>query len=489
MTTDKKPVTYPTFQTCMAEQGLEIPEDKLTALVTLGEKKLAQYAAELFDLAAAAIRDKAFEKSSLDKFLANLLSGLRAQKDALKSGIMGHPNFRRLESNYATVEAQVFQKDGQGLGTRVVNVTMEDIRKDFSTAGLPERSKLYDSLVTSEFHRPGGNANRVLQLVNDVGPNDVDVLEPLLVMGDEANIMVCTNSRPDVLCPPESDGKPAVDFRKLPKSYDLERAYRKAENSPLKGLQEQPLATKWLLGVGQPNARRPYHPQLNPSPVLPQFVESNPMLRVPVSTLAMLGLARSYTKFKVGARIAGFHTGGKHTLPTLVKNGEVATLDCTINDLHEAELHALGLYCALPWKGKDYAVAFDVPSAFVPVPTGDEQEDANAVLASKVAYQMMAIELGHELKQALRYARGMAVGCEQIQALLLKKFMLYVTPDLGSADQETLARKPLAKVSIVVTSDAPGSYLAKAAFVPHTFLGGVELTLKVQAQIDQGKKQ
>jgi type VI secretion system ImpC/EvpB family protein len=468
----------------LTEMGIKLPDEKVEQITTLTEAKLRSFDEAICELIRHAIQDCAnFGDKNLDEFLAAVIGGLKDRKNALKSAILAHPDFRALESNHAVVEEQVFQEDGQGLLVRVINVTPEDLRKDLADAGLAEQSKFYTTVVAAEYHRPGGQPNRIVHWLAPVGPNDVDIIEPMLAMGHEAHFALITTVLPEVVCPVDDPEDPPRDFSTLPQAGEIISEYRKLENAPLHGLQQTPQSTKLLLAVGRANARRPYHPKTNPCPSSSQFRETNDdPLRVPAGLLAAKSIARSYTEFGSGSRIAGVFGGGKHTRASVIRNGEVMSLDCIINEPQEESLKKCGLWAALPWKRKDYAVAFDSVSAFVPVPTGDARKDADAVLASKLAYSMLSIEYGHMLKKELRYCRGLTVNCQAVATIIEEKLKAYVTPDLNSASQESLARKPLESVSVTVTMPKPGVFLATATITPHILLAGAHVTLKIQAQ-------
>jgi type VI secretion system ImpC/EvpB family protein len=459
------------------------PQDKLAPIATLVDSKLKSCDAAVAEVIRTVIGDSAnFVDKHLDEFLAAMIAGLKLRKDRLKSAILGHPETRALESNYAAVEEQVFQQDGQGLRVRVVNVTPQDVRQDLADAGLVEGTRLYQSLVVNEFHRPGGQPNRIVHWLPKVGAQDVDLIKPLLQMADEAHFALITTARPEVVCPVEDPDELPADFQSLPPAIKIRGEFSKLENASLHSLQQDPRSTKWVLIVGQANARCAYDPQANPCPGSPQFKESNGELRVGAGLLVAKSVARSYTANTNGSRIAGVLGGGKQNLPGVIKNGEVMTLDCVIDELQETQLKKCGLMSFLPWKRKDYAVAFDSVSAFVPVMTGDARKDADAVLASKLAYTMLSIEFGHILKRELRYARGLTVDCDTIAAMIEKKLKLFVTPDLKAVSQEALARKPLESVTVTVTMPLPGIFLANATITPHTLLAEAHVKLKIQAR-------
>jgi predicted component of type VI protein secretion system len=421
-------------------------------------------------------------------------AGLLEKASALKSAIMAHLSFQELQRNHTVVERRVFQKDGGGLGVRVMNATVADVRKDFADAGNPELGEFYQAVVSDEYHRPGGKSNRVVHLLFPVGPNEVDVVDPILDMGNEAHFVVVSTARPEVVLP-DADEPPA-DFAGLTRSKpgQIASEYQKPENAPLHALNQDGKATKWVNAVGLANARKPFHPRSNPCPSSPQFKESNGPLRIPVSALASEAIARSYTRTgNNGSRISGFFGGGRHTLAAVVEDGEVMTLDCVLNYLQEQALHRCGLYCVLPWKRKNYAVGFDSVAGFVPVPTGDDQADANAVLASKVAYTMLSIEFGHLLKKELDAFRGLTVDCDSVRQVIESRLNVFVTPDIKALPknllerQDALARKPLARVEVKVTSSTPGVFHATADITPHTLLAGAHVTLKVKAEVSPKK--
>lgn len=471
--------------------GPKLAATSLAPIETLTEKKLKLHSDAVAHWVEAATEDSQnFSLKSTDEFLAAVKAGLEAGVNATKSAIMAHRSFRALERAHATVEEQVFQQDGQGLRVRVMSTTLSDIRKDLADAGKVDNSQVYQSLVANEYHRPGGKPNRIVHLVDEIGPNEVDVLDAFLEMADEAHFALLTQAEPGVVCPnDEKTGDAPRDYAKLPRTPEgIEKEYGKLENASLHSRQQQPNATKWVYAVGQTIARRPYHPKTNPAPTAKSFTESNGPLYLPVSTLLAKSISRSYTRNRNGYQISGIFNGGKHIRPAIVQDGDVMTLDCVINDKQEAALHRSGLYCVTPWKSKDFAVAFDSVSAFVPVATGDEQEDADARVASRLAYTMLSIELGHMLKSALRYARGTTQDVRSMAELIENQMKLLVTPDARSATEEMLARKPLAAVSVRVESPAPGVFVGTAQITPHMVMSEVQVSLKLTAELSSLKK-
>ncbi|MFO0852656.1 MAG: type VI secretion system contractile sheath large subunit [Gemmataceae bacterium] len=464
-----------------------IPDASLTSLKKLHQSRLKPFESPLAELTRAAVDDPTnFGNRKLDEFLASVIAELKAKRDAQKSAIIAHPKFRELERNHSVVRRRVFQKAGQGMRVRVVNASLADLRTDFADAGRPDLGWFYQQVIAAHYHRPGGEPIRTLTVADPVGAADAGVMTDLLGLAAEAHFVVLTTATPEVTA---MEGEEPADFAHLTTATPDQIAddYKKADNAPLHGLQQTPLATRWLYAVGQANARLAHHPKHHPHPRSPGFVESNGPLRIPVSAVVGEAIAASYTRFGNGSRISGVFAGGKHVLAAVVSGGEVQTLDCVLNELHEKALHDNGLYCLLPWKKKDYAVGFDSPTAFVPEPTGDAQADADAVIASKLAFVLLAVEYGHRLKKELRYARGQAITCDGMKRLIEQKLKLDITPDANSASQATLARKPLAKVKVTVTSPSPGVFVATAEIIPHTLLVGARVSLKLKAELSAAK--
>lgn len=475
----------------LAEAGCTLPAAQLAPLESFVASKLRPFGAAIAELIRSAVAESGnFRSQRLDEFLAAIIAGLKQRLSQQKSAMFADPAFVALERTNRAVEELVHQKDGAGVKQRVLNVRLGDLTTALANAnGDAERSAFYPPLCRNEFHRPGGRPNKYVVLLDDVGPEHSALLQALIAIGREGHAPVLASVKPAVFCPqdPERDAPPE-DFRDLPQQPpDLVAEYGKADNVPLHGVQASPHATHLALTVGKVVGRAPYHPLRNAAPRSEWFVESNGPLLIPSQVLLAKSLAASFTKFKTGVRLAGVHSGGKHTRPTVVAEGQVQTTEIEIDELLAKAFEQCGCICYLPWKHKDFVVNFNTPTAFVPRPSGDAATDGDATVASQLPNIMLSCQFGQLLKAKLRESLGQTVNEADLQRKLHAEFSKFVTPDLNSVDQATLARKPLAKVQVWVQQQLPGAFVATAQIQPHPLLNSAHVTLTLKAEISPNK--
>lgn len=483
--------TETTLVNRLKDVGCSVPAARIAPVETFVASKLKPFGEAITELLRSAVADSPnFRTKRLDEFLAAIIAGLKTRLSRQKSAIMGHAEFVRLERNNKSAEEIVFQKDGAGVKKRVLNVSLADMRTALADVnGDPERSAFYAPLCRDEFHRPGGKPNKFIVLNEDVGPGDAELLRALIRIGREGHSPVLASVKPGVVCPqnPSSD-QPAEDCRTLPtEPDDLIAEYQKPENAPLHGVQQSPDAIVLGLTVGKVIGRAPYHPAKNPAPRSEWFVDANGPLMIPSQTLLAKSLAASFTKYKTAVRIAGVHGGGMHTRPIVVAEGQVQTTEIEIDEPVEMALRKCGFISYLPWKYRDFVVNFSTPTAYVPVPSGDPVKDADAVVGSQLPFIMLSCQYGQMLKARLREALGQTVDEKTIKTMLLAEFNRFVTPDVNSVEQPTLARKPLAKVHIDVKQASPGVFHATAQIQPHMLMVGARVVLTLKAEVSPAK--
>jgi type VI secretion system protein ImpC len=475
----------------LKDVGCNVPAAQIAPVETFVASKLKPFGAAITELIRSAVADSPnFRTKRLDEFLAAIIAGLKSRLSQQKSAIMGHPNFIQLERNNKSTEEVVFQKDGTGVKKRVLNVSVADLRTALADAnGIPERAAFYAPVCRDEFHRPGGKPNKFIVLIEDVGPEYAELLRAVIAIGREAHAPVLGSVKPAVVCPqdPSSDTPPG-SFRDLPKEPDdLMAEYRKPDNAPLHGVQSSADATHLALAVGKVIGRAPYHPVKNPAPRSEWFLDTNGPLMIPSQVLLAKSLAASFTKYKTGVRLAGVHSGGMHTRPVVVADGQVQTTEIEIDELIEMALKKCGFISYLPWKYRDFVVNFSTPTAYVPVPSGDATKDADAIVGSQLPFIMLSCQYGQLLKAKLREALGQTVDDKTIKAMLQAEFSKFVTPDVNSVEQPTLARKPLAKVLVDVKQVSPGVFHATAQIQPHMLMVGARVILTLKAEVSPAK--
>lgn len=155
-----------------------------------------------------------------------------------------------------------------------------------------------------------------------------------------------------------------------------------------------------------------------------------------------------------------------------------------ISDRREKELSDLGFIPLVHCKGTDYAVFFAVQSVNKPRLYNSDEANANAKLTSQLPYILVTSRFAHYLKSMVRDKVGSFMSRTECQDYLQKWIMKYVVAS-DVAGAKTKARYPLrdARIEVVDVPGSPGTYRAIAYIKPHFQLEGVNISLRLVADL------
>jgi len=206
-------------------------------------------------------------------------------------------------------------------------------------------------------------------------------------------------------------------------------------------------------------------------------------------------LTDAFANYGWCAAIRGVEGGGlvedlpTHTFKT--DEGEVA-LKCptevAITDRREKELSDLGFIPLVHCKNTDYAAFFGAQSTQKPKKYDSDAANANSALSAQLQYMFAICRISHYMKTMMRDKIGSFTSALEVERYIHNWLMRYVV-DADDASQEVRAMRPLRDAAVEVSEvpGRPGSYRAVAFVKPHFQLDELSVSLRLVAELPQGK--
>jgi type VI secretion system protein ImpC len=158
-------------------------------------------------------------------------------------------------------------------------------------------------------------------------------------------------------------------------------------------------------------------------------------------------------------------------------------------DRREKELSDLGFIPLVHCKNTDYAAFFGAQSTQKPAKYDSDAANANAVLSAQLQYMFAVCRIAHYMKSMMRDKVGSFANTLEVERYLHNWLMQYVV-DADDASQEMRAQRPLrqAQVDVEEVPGRPGVFRAVAFVRPHFQLDELSVSLRLVAEMPQGKK-
>lgn len=437
------------------------------------------------------------------KGLRRQIEGHIAKIDDLVSGqlneVMHHEEFQKLEAAWRGLHHLVMETEtSTTLKIKVMNIKKDDLRRDLEDATEFDQSDLFKKVYEAEFGTFGGAPFGTL--IGDYEfsqhPQDVSLLAKISQVAAAAHAPFIAAASPKLFGWKNFTQMEGV--RDLAKIFDTEeyaqwQSFRNSEDSRFVGL----CLPHFLL-------RLPYGDETiqTESFRFEEKVEDKNAKKYLWGNAAYAFAAKLTEAFAMHGwcvAIRGVESGGlveglpAHTFKT--DEGQVA-LKCptelAITDRRWAELTELGYIPLVHCKGTDFAAFFTAQSANKPKQYYSDFATANARLSSQLPYLFATSRIAHYLKAIMRdKIGGLDLSTrERVSSYLNEWITNYVTPD-DTANADFKAKKPLrdARIDVEEIPGKPGYYKAIAFLRPHFQLEGLDISLRLVADLPQpGKK-
>lgn len=405
--------------------------------------------------------------------------------------IMHAPAFQKRESSWRGLQKLIKASITENTKIRLLQCNKQDLIKDFKSASDFDQSMLFKCAYESEYGTFGGVpfSAFVGDFEFDNTPQDIDLLEQISHVAAAAHAPFLSAAAPGMLSMNSfTDMARPRDMAKLFETTDYVRwrSFRQTDDSRYIGLTLPKVLGRMPYGAKTiPVESFSFEENIRESESGTDYLWVNAAYELTERVVS------SFEDYGWCAAIRGVEGGGLvNALPayTYVSDNGERLMQCptqvAISDRREKELSGLGFIPLVHCKGTDYAAFFAVQSVNKPRLYNSDEANANAKLSSQLPYILVTSRFAHYLKSIVRDKVGSFMSRMECQEYLQKWIMQYVVAS-DVAGAITKARYPLrdARIEVVEIPGSPGTYRAIAYLKPHFQLEGVNMSLRLVADL------
>jgi len=428
--------------------------------------------------------------------LEGVIAGRIAEIDDLLTAqvneILHAEPFQRLEASWRGLHYLVSNCDTSSmLKIRLLNASMEDLRRDLESAVEFDMSVLFHRVYEEEYGMLGGEPYAAL--IGDYEfsnhPEDVALLERFGNVAAAAHAPLISGASPKLFG--------WDSFEELESPRDLSKIFSTAEYVKWRAFRESEDARYVALTLPRILLREPYYPETAPVDTFCFREDASSRDRScylwgNAAYAFGVCLARAFARYSWCAMIRGVDGGGLvDTLSSVsfdTGEGSLALkgpIEVSVTDAREKELADLGLVPLVHRKGTDTAAFYSTPSCQKPKRYDRDEASANARLSAQLQYILCTSRFAHYLKVMMRDKTGRTMSAGECQDFLLRWLINYCVANPESLGIEGRARKPLrdARVEVREKRGRPGHYEAVVHLQPHFLLDELSASLRVITEL------
>jgi len=431
------------------------------------------------------------DKALVDAMIAEVDKRLTAQVNE----IMHHPEVQKLESSWRSLKFLVDRVDfRENIRVEMLNVSKEDLLKDFEDSPEVVKSGLYRLVYSNEYGVFGGKPYGLLLGNYDFGPGpqDIDLLRKCASVAAMAHAPFIANASPEMF------GE--QNFLNLPNLKDLKSLFEGPQYARWHSFRESEDAR--YVGLCMPRflLRLPYGEKTIPVKAF-NFNEDvvgqhDTYLWGHASTAFATRVADSFAKFRWSPNIIGPQSGGAVEMLPLHQYeamGEIQTkipTEVMLTERREYELSEEGFIGLVFRKDADNAAFFSANSAqkakfFGSTPEGKAAE-TNYRLGTQLPYMFIMTRLAHYVKVLQREQIGSWKERSDLERELNQWMSQYIA-DMDDPAPSVRSRRPLraARVTVEDVEGQPGWYRCSLQVRPHFKYMGASFTLSLVGKLDK----
>lgn len=431
------------------------------------------------------------DKALVDAMIAEIDRRLSSQVNE----ILHHPDVQKLESSWRSLRFLVDRVDfRENIRVEMLNVSKEDLLKDFEDSPEVVKSGLYRLSYSNEYGVFGGKPYGLMLGNYDFGPGpqDIELLRKCASVAAMAHVPFIANASPEMF------GE--QDFLNLPNLKDLRSLFEGPQYARWHSFRESEDAR--YVGLCMPRflLRLPYGEKTIPVKAF-NFNEDvvghhDRYLWGHASTAFATRVADSFAKFRWSPNIIGPQSGGAVEMLPLHQYeamGELQTkvpTEVMLTERREYELSEEGFIGLVFRKEADNAAFFSAnsvqkPKFFGSTPEGKAAE-TNYRLGTQLPYMFIMTRLAHYVKVLQREQIGSWKERTDLERELNQWLSQYIA-DMDDPAPAVRSRRPLraARVMVEDVEGQPGWYRCNLQVRPHFKYMGASFTLSLVGKLDK----
>src|SRR5215831_2880126 len=431
------------------------------------------------------------DKAMVDLVIAEVDARLSAQLNE----ILHHPDFQKLESTWRGLKFLVDRTDfRENIKLEILNVSRDDLAKDFEDAPEVVKSGLYRLVHSNEYGVHGGKPYGLICANYEFSyrPADIFLLTKCAAVASMAHAPFISNASADLL------GE--QNFLTVPNLKDLKSLFEGTQYAAWQSFRESEDAR--YVGLCMPRflLRLPYgenQVKVKSFNFEEQVTDSHDKyLWGHASTAFASRVADSFAKYRWCPNIIGPQAGGAvENLPLhqYQAMGEVQTkipTEIMLTERREYELSEEGLIGLVFRKGADNAAFFSANSVQKPKTFGQsaegKQAETNYRLGTQLPYMFIITRLAHYIKVLQREQIGTWKERADLERELNAWISQYVA-DMEDPAPSVRSVRPLraAQISVEDVAGQPGWYRCTLQVRPHFKYMGASFTLSLVGRLDK----
>jgi type VI secretion system protein ImpC len=410
------------------------------------------------------------------------------------SVILHHPEFRRLESSWRSLEFLIGRIDfRQNILLSILSVSKADLLADFDDTPDITFSGFYRHVYTAEYGQFGGHpvGAIVANYEFDASPPDIRLLSHAAA--------VCAMAHAPFLAGVNQRFFGLSRWADFPNIRDLRALFETPVYASWRGFRASEDARYVALALPRFLFRLPYGPTARAarSFCFTEDTEDPDALCWGNAAFALADrMADSFALYRWCANIVGPEGGGVvENLPLYATRPFDAALreekiptEVLLSEQREFELAEEGFVGLAMRKGEGNAVFFSASSC--QVVQSHESEDRETALSRKLGvqlpYMMVMNRLAHYIKVLQRENLGTWKTRQVMEAELNKWLNQYVS-EMDNPDPITRSRRPLRSAELFITErpDNPTWFIVTIKARPHFKFMGANFTLSLTGKLDR----
>ncbi|MCL1916654.1 MAG: type VI secretion system contractile sheath large subunit [Desulfovibrionaceae bacterium] len=429
---------------------------------------------------------------ALTDYLISLIDGKISEQ---VNAILHHPDFLALESTWRGLKFLADRLDfSQNIQLEYINVSKDDLLRDFQDSPEVVTSGLYRHIYTAEFGQFGGVpvAAVIADYTFTPHPQDMQLLQYAASVASMAHAPFFAAAGKEFFGLEEWRGLP--DITDLPGIFDAPRyarwnSFRENPNARYVGL----TLPGFLLRLPYGEDGEPFRSSFD---FTEETVHEDAFCWGNTAFVLAAKLGESFAKYRWCVNIIGPEGGGLvENLPCCRHEAMWGIQDkiptrAVITERRESELAELGFIPLAIGRMPHEAVYFSANSALKPKTFPRTEEGASAEISFRLStqfpYMMLMNRLAHYIKVLQRENIGAWREKNELARELNKWINQYVTA-MDTPDALTRSRRPLrlAQVDVREIENEASWYAVALRAQPHFKYMGVNFTLSLEGRLER----